>query len=171
MYEMSLARNFIESKKTIEKLLTEENLGFLGMSIDNIPYTVPVTYGYYDGKILFHCAKYGKKLEFIRRNPKVCFTIGHHFGHFVPHPQGAVCHAHSNSVICYGNARIVEDEEERCKALNIFNKCIQLNAREIRIEEIKNCYAVKIVIQEMTARIERESRCTYYEYIFIQKKN
>jgi nitroimidazol reductase NimA-like FMN-containing flavoprotein (pyridoxamine 5'-phosphate oxidase superfamily) len=171
MYEMSLARNFIESKKTIEKLLTEENLGFLGMSIDNIPYTVPVTYGYYDGKILFHCAKHGKKLEFIRQNPRVCFTIGHHFGHFVPHPQGAVCHAHSNSVICYGNARIVEDEEECCKALNIFNKCIQPNAREIRIEEIKNCYAVEIVIQEMTARIERESRCTYYEYIFIQKKN
>lgn len=164
---MPLKRNFIKSIETIEKLLKDENLGFLSMSMDNIPYTVPITYGYYNGRILFHCAKHGKKLEFIRQNPKVCFTIGHHFGHFVSHPQGAVCHVHSNSVICYGNARIVEDEMERCKTLNVFNKCIQPNAREIRIEEIKNCYAIDIVIHKMTARIERESKCTYYETIFL----
>lgn len=164
---MSSTRNFIESKKTIEKLLTEENLGFLSMSVDNIPYTVPITYGYDEGKILFHCAKSGKKLELIKRNSQVCFTIGRHFGHFVSHPQGAVCHAHSDSVLCYGSARIIEGEEERCKVLNVFNKCIQPDAREIRIEEIKNCYAVEIVIREMTARVERESKCTYYKYIFV----
>ena len=163
---MSSAKNFIESKVTIEELLTKENLGFLSMSVDNVPYTIPITYGYDNGKILFHCAKHGQKIEFINQNPIVCFTIGNHFGHFVHHPQGAICHAHSNSVICYGNAKIIEDEEERCNLLNIFNKCLQPNAREITIEEIKNCYAVEIIISEMTARIERESQCTFYEYIF-----
>jgi len=167
---LSFAKNFIESKETIEELLTKENLGFLSMSVDNVPYTIPITYGYNDGKILFHCAKHGQKIEFINQNPKVCFTIGNHFGHFVPHPQGAICHAHSDSVICNGNAEIIEDEVERCKLLNIFNKCIQPNAREIRIEEIKNCYAVEIIINEMTARIERESQCSYYKYTFQQEK-
>jgi hypothetical protein len=73
-------------------------------------------------------------------------------------------------VICYGNARIVEDEEERCKTLKLFNKCIQPNAREIRIEEINNCYTVEIVIQEITAGIERESRCIFYEPFLNKRK-
>ncbi|MBN2440603.1 MAG: pyridoxamine 5'-phosphate oxidase family protein [Spirochaetales bacterium] len=163
---MQSTKKFIESKKIIEDILTGNTFGFLGMSVDNQPYTIPITYGYNNGKIIFHCAKSGRKIDSLRRNPHVCFTIGNHFGHFVPHPQGAVCHAHSNSVICFGIAAIIEDEEERCKTLNIFNKCIRQDAREIKIEETRNCYAIEITIREMTARIERESSCSNYIYTF-----
>jgi nitroimidazol reductase NimA-like FMN-containing flavoprotein (pyridoxamine 5'-phosphate oxidase superfamily) len=157
---------FIESRAEIEDILINESMGFLSMAKNNVPYTIPVTYGYNNGKILFHCSLKGKKLEYITKNPKVCFTVGRQYGKFVPHPQGAVCHANSDCVICHGTARIIEDIEERCKVLNIFNKCIVPDAREIKVEEVKNCNAVEIIIAEMTGRKESDSQCSYLIYRF-----
>lgn len=166
---MATSKIFIESRFEMEKILKEERLGFLGMSMNNIPYTLPLTYGYNNGKIIFHCSVTGKKLKYIESNPHVCFTVGRQFGELIPHPQGAVCHAHSDSVICYGIARIIEDIEERCKILNIFNHCLQTEAREIIIDEVSNCKAVEIKVTEMTGREERDSKCTYWKYSFTEK--
>ncbi|NJL72788.1 MAG: pyridoxamine 5'-phosphate oxidase family protein [Candidatus Competibacteraceae bacterium] len=163
---MSKEKEFIESRERIEEVLVNGNLGFLGMSADSTPYTIPITYGYDNGRILFHCARFGSKLEFLRANPAVCFTTATQFGPVVRHPQGAVCRAHSDSVVCRGSARIIEDEEERCRVLNAFNRCILADAREIRVDEVANCYAVEITLSEMTARVERDSRCTHYRYAF-----
>jgi nitroimidazol reductase NimA-like FMN-containing flavoprotein (pyridoxamine 5'-phosphate oxidase superfamily) len=159
-------KNFINSKEKIEEILIGTNLGFLSLYDKDHPYTIPITYGYMNGRIIFHCNMNGKKLELIKKNNNVCFVVSNQFGHFVPHPQGAKCHAHSNSVICYGKARIIDDIEERCSLLNVFNKCIVDDAREIKIDEVKGCYAVEIKIEEMTARVERESQCGFYQYRF-----
>jgi len=165
---MTAAKEFNESRIEIEKLLSEENLGFLGMSMNTIPYTIPITFGYHDGRILFHCARSGKKLDVLRSNPNVCLTVARHFGEFVPHPQGAKCHAHSKSIICHGIARIIDDLDERCRILNIFNHCLLPDVRVISRDEVINCLAVEISINEMTARVERDSQCTYWKYRFTE---
>ena len=38
---------------------------------EGYPYAVPLNYVYQDGKLYFHCAKQGQKLDAIRQNPKV----------------------------------------------------------------------------------------------------
>jgi nitroimidazol reductase NimA-like FMN-containing flavoprotein (pyridoxamine 5'-phosphate oxidase superfamily) len=101
-------REFIESREEMEKLLREEVVGYLGLSMDGKPYVVPLNYGYADGKILFHCALTGKKLDYLRANPHVCFTVGRQAGEVRRH-AGDPCHVDSDSVICYGKARVVED--------------------------------------------------------------
>jgi nitroimidazol reductase NimA-like FMN-containing flavoprotein (pyridoxamine 5'-phosphate oxidase superfamily) len=82
----------------------------------------------------------------------------------VSHPQGAECPADSDSVICYGRARIIEDIQERCKILNKFNRCLQPQAREITEEEVELCSAVEISIEQMTGRTERDSKCTFWKW-------
>jgi nitroimidazol reductase NimA-like FMN-containing flavoprotein (pyridoxamine 5'-phosphate oxidase superfamily) len=158
-----LSRKFIEAREQMKELLTGERVGYLGMSADGKPYVIPLTYGYADGKIIFHCALKGSKLDIIRQNANVCFTVSRHFGEMVSHPQGAECHINSDSVICYGKARIIDSLDERCKVLNIFNRCLQPQAREITLEEVKHCHAVEIVIDEMTGRSERDGKCTYWK--------
>jgi nitroimidazol reductase NimA-like FMN-containing flavoprotein (pyridoxamine 5'-phosphate oxidase superfamily) len=160
--KMASVRKFVESRKEMEKILTEEHIGYLGLSKDGKPYVVPVTFGYANGRILFHCSLAGKKLDYIKANPQVCFTVARHFGEMVPHPQGASCHAESDSVICYGMARIVADAEERRKILNIFNHCLQPKAKEITQDEVATCSAVEIKVTEMTGREERNSNCVYW---------
>ena len=160
------SKQFDESREEMERILREETLGYLGLSMDGMPYVIPLNYGYVEGKILFHCALTGKKLEYLRANPQVCFTVGRQAGKIVRHPQGALCHVENDSVICYGKARIVEDVEERREILTMFNHCLQPDAEEIILAAAAKCYAVEITITEMTGRQQREKKHTYWRYRF-----
>lgn len=163
-----MPKEFVESIREMEKLLTEERIGYLGMTNDNIPYVIPLTYSYYKGKIIFHGSLKGKRLEILRKNPSVCFTVSRYFGKMVSHPQGSACHSDSDSVICYGKARIIDEIEERRNILNTFNHCLQPEAKELSIDEVENCSAVEILVEEMTGRTERDSKCTYWKHQFNQ---
>ena len=47
----------------------------LAVAVDNTPYVVPVCFGY-DGRYLYiHTALEGKKIDMIRRNPRVSFAM------------------------------------------------------------------------------------------------
>ena len=163
------AKKFIESRDEIERILREETIGYLGLSMDGMPYVVPLNYGYVEGKILFHCALAGKKLDYLKTNPQVCFTVGRQFGKVVRHPQGAHCPVDTDSVICYGIARIIENMEERGEILNRFNRCLQPDAEEIPLKAMSRCYAVEIKITKMTGRRQRKGiERTYWEYSFKQ---
>ena len=150
----------------METLLTEERVGYLGLSVGGQPYVVPLTYCYVAGTILFHGAPAGRKLDCIRSNPRVCFTVARQFGEAVRHPQGAACHVNSDSVICYGEARIIEDLEERRRALSACNRCLQPDAKVLTSEEVAKCSAVEITVTEMTGRAERDSKCTFWRHEF-----
>lgn len=156
-----------DALKEMEKILQGETVGFLGLCRNGAPYVVPMTYGYDNGKIMLHCTLKGIKLEYMRANPNVCFTVGWQSGKTMRHPQGAQCKANHDSVICYGTARIIEDIDERCKILNTFNHCLQPDAKEIRPDEILKCLAIEIIIQKMTGRRQRKGfKHTYWEYNF-----
>ena len=65
------------SDESANELLLSGEYGVLS-SVDNNgqPYGVPVNY-VFDGleTIYFHCAKQGHKLDNLKTNPKVCFTV------------------------------------------------------------------------------------------------
>lgn len=160
------AREFLDTREEMEALLCEETIGYLGLAMDGAPYVVPLNYSYEDGAILFHCAMTGKKLDYLKANPRVCFTVGRQLGPVRRHAEGDVCHVDSDSVICYGEARIIEDATERQGALNAFNRFYQPNAKDISLEAVSNCCAVEIRVTEMTGRRERERKRTYWKYRF-----
>jgi nitroimidazol reductase NimA-like FMN-containing flavoprotein (pyridoxamine 5'-phosphate oxidase superfamily) len=159
-------KHFIESRKEMEEILRGETLGFLGLAADAEPYVVPLTYVYAEGTIIFHCALEGRKLEFLRKNPKVCFTVGRQSGKTIRHPEGAVCSADHDSVICRGAARIIEDAEERRRLLNAFNRRLQPDAEAITPEAAAKCRAVEIRIEEMTGRRWRKGKREYWRHRF-----
>ena len=159
-------RDFQVSRTEMERILQEETIGYLGLSGDEQPYVVPLNYGYIEGKILFHCALTGLKLDYLRANPEVCFTVGRQSGEIRRHAEGDPCHIDSESVICYGRARIVEDLDERKAVLDAYNRCFRPDAEEISLEATANCCAVEIEISEMTGRQERERERIYWRYSF-----
>ena len=160
-------KQLIRSREEMESILRQEMLGFLGLCVGNLPYVVPLTYIYINGNILFHCAWEGKKMDYIRANPRVCFTVGRQQEPVVCHPQGTQCAENHDSVICYGTARILEDETERWEALNAFYRAIVPSAEPITRKDAASCCAVEIAIDEMTGRIQRGGECrTYFTYSF-----
>jgi len=159
-------REFIESREEMERILQEETVGYLGLSLDGQPYVVPLNYGYVEGKLLFHCALTGKKLDYLKGNPQVCFAVGRQSGQVRRHAEGDPCHVDNDSVICYGRARIIEDLAERRRALDTFNRCFDPDAEEISLDAASRCCAVEIQITEMTGRQEREGKRTYWKANF-----
>jgi uncharacterized protein len=156
---------FIESREEMERILGEEVLGYLGVVDGDKPYVVPLNYAYSDGKIVFHCALEGVKLDAIRRNPVVCFTVARQTGTVRDH-TGAPCHMDSDSVICYGRARLVEDLKEREAVLNAFNRHYRPDVADLAPERIAGCMAVEITVTEMTGRHEQDRRRTYWRFAF-----
>ncbi len=157
---------FVESRKEIEEILHHELYGFLGLSKDNEAYVVPVNFAYMDGKILIHCAHRGKKLDWIRTNPDVCFTVGWQTGEMRDHKYGTRCHMDANSVICYGRARIVEDIDERAELLNRFNLAFRPNPEHLDPKRARGCLIVEITISEMTGRWERNREVSAWRWRF-----
>ena len=157
---------FIDSREEMERILREEVLGYLGLSGDGQPYVVPLNYAYAAGKILFHCGLTGRKLDAIRRNPHVCFTVGRQTGEVRDHAGDPPCHVDSDSVICYGRARLLDELAEREAALNMFNRRYRPGAPDLPQERVEQCMAVEITVAEMTGRQERERHRTYWRSTF-----
>jgi uncharacterized protein len=159
-------QEFIESREEMEKLLQEEDIGYLGLSLDGYPYVVPLNYHYKNGRIVFHCGLKGKKLDYLKINPRVCFTVGRQPSGVRDHAGGNPCHVDSDSVVCYGKARVLEEINERQDALNAFNRRFKKEAADVPLERVMNCCVVEIMISEMTGRQERDRKRTCWRYPF-----
>lgn len=105
----------------IEEILQSCKTCHVAMMDEGRPYVVPLSFGYEmkDGTLTlyFHCAVEGKKLELLKRNNRVCFEMcceGEPLFSETPCNSGY----YFSSVIGYGEAEFLEDEREKCKALN-----------------------------------------------------
>ena len=64
------------SEQATEEVLRRGDTAVLGViNANGYPYTVPVNYLYAKGRIYFHCAKQGEKLDAIRQNDKVSLCV------------------------------------------------------------------------------------------------
>ena len=79
---------------------------------DGYPYAVPVSYVYADGKIYFHSAMQGHKVDAVRRNGNVSFCVVEQ-----DDVKPAEFTTYFRSVIVFGKARILTDEDEKRNAL------------------------------------------------------
>ena len=125
MQGMTKRERQITDEAQIMDILDKGKVLHLGLAVDNEPYVVPMNYGYTheDGKLVIylHSAVRGKKLDMIQKNPKVFFEID---CDLVPFESELPCQyglAYS-SVMGKGIARIVDDVEEKKKAMSILMK-------------------------------------------------
>ena len=115
----------ITDEQQIRAILDGAKVVHVGMCVDNEPYVVPMNYGYLmeDGRltIYLHSAQQGKKLDMIRQNPKVFFELD---CDRVPFEGEKPCQygLSYSSVMGRGTATIVEDVEEKKRAMSLLMK-------------------------------------------------
>jgi nitroimidazol reductase NimA-like FMN-containing flavoprotein (pyridoxamine 5'-phosphate oxidase superfamily) len=98
------------SQDECSNLLSAAKYGRLGLSKDNLPYVVPMSYVYQDGNIYLHSRGRGKKVEYVTENPRVCFQID------VLEKERWL------SVIASGVARLSDSVEAKQKMFDAFTK-------------------------------------------------
>jgi nitroimidazol reductase NimA-like FMN-containing flavoprotein (pyridoxamine 5'-phosphate oxidase superfamily) len=122
---------------------------------DGYPYGVPVNYAYKDGFLYFHCATTGHKLDNIMENSKVSFCavgeseiISKNFS------------TKYESVILFGKASLVEDDNEKKEALLEIIKKYSPNYIESGKKYIESDFdkakVVKIEIEHITGKKAKE---------------
>ena len=155
MQGMTKRERQITDPKQIEAILDASKVLHLGLAVDNEPYVVPLNYGYTmeDGKLVIylHGAQRGKKLDMIRRNPRVFFEMDCDrvpFDGVMPCQYGMVY----SSIMGRGLAHIVEDVEEKKKAMTILMKT-QTGKDFVFNEKLVSIVAViRIDVEEYTAK-------------------
>ena len=120
---MNMFREMRRSKQVMSfedsaAVLERNTAGVLAVSGDDgYPYAVPLSYVYTDGKIYFHCAKQGHKLDAIARCEKVSFCVIDQ-DQVVPEEFTT----YFRSVIAFGKARVLEEPAEKRAALEALGK-------------------------------------------------
>ncbi len=133
-------------------ILERNTAGVLGVSGDDgYPYTVPLSYAYKDGRIFFHGAKTGHKIDSILRSDKVSFCVIDQ-DQVVPEELTT----YFRSVICFGRARLLEDEEEilACgRLLGVkYSKGYEEKTERSLARQLKVIGCVEILIEHMTGK-------------------
>ena len=101
------------SPATCDAILQAGTSGVLALSgADGQPYAVPLSYVYHEGKVYFHCARAGHKLDLLDQNPKVSFCV---IGQDQVVPEKYT--TYYRSVIVFGTVRRLTAGEEKRAAI------------------------------------------------------
>ena len=107
-----------------EKLMSEDTMGYIiikagfgtlaCIGADGYPYSVPLNYVYENDKIYFHSAKSGQKIDHIKFQNNVCFSVVSYYK-ILPEKFDT----EYDSVIVFGKAHCVGDASEKSQALKL----------------------------------------------------
>ena len=156
---------FREMRRKNQQLPTEECYRILKTATsgvlavagdDDYPYAVPLSFAYVDGKLYFHVAKSGHKLDALRRNPKASFCVVER-DEIVP----AKYTTYFCSVIAFGKIRIVEDNADKRRGLELladkYSPNETIESRNMEISKLINAlYTLVMDIEYLTGKEGKE---------------
>ena len=153
--EMRRFKQQLSEEECVEILKTQPRGVLAVLGDGGYPYTVPLDFVYDDGKLYFHCAKEGHKMDAVRSCDKVSFCVLDE-----GRQEENDWWYHFRSVIVFGRIRVLEDREE------ILEKVHMLGAKyfpseEYNQKELKESGArvacMELNIEHMTGKRVREN--------------
>lgn len=145
----------IKDMEVIHTLLREAQVCRIGLCEDNIPYVVPMNFGF-DGRYLYlHSATEGRKIDMMRKNDRVCFEIDSKH-ELVTGEEACNWSMKYYSVIGYGRAEFIEGLDDKKKALNtIMEKYSGRNDFNFPEAAVNKVAVIRIDIEELTGKKSR----------------
>ncbi|MGI5887882.1 MAG: pyridoxamine 5'-phosphate oxidase family protein [Oscillospiraceae bacterium] len=140
-----------------EEILSAGRRGVLSVNgPDGYPYGMPVNFLYEDGKIYFHGASFGSRVECLKKDQRACFTV-YEAGKPSRNKRGFDV----RSVIVFGKISRVEDAEKKTGILrNLGLKYFPDDPEyvEHEIEKSGNAALVTVLsVEHMTGKLVNES--------------
>lgn len=138
-----------EDSIAILQKVTSGTLALLGD--DDYPYAVPISYVYHDGKLFFHSAMAGHKVDAIRKCDKASFCVIEQ-----DNIQPEKFTTFFRSVIAFGRIHIVEDEQEKLQMVRMLGNRYNPNQDEALQKEIESGFshmlAIRFDIEHLTGK-------------------
>ena len=151
---------FREMRRKRQQLSDEESVGILQkvtsgtlalLGDNDYPYAVPISYVYYDGKLYFHSALSGHKVDAIRQCDKASFCVIEQ-----DDVQPEKYTTFFRSVIAFGRIHIIEDETEKLEMARMLGNRYNPNNDESLQKELESGLSrmlmIRFDIEHMTGK-------------------
>ena len=131
------------SEEEIVAILKKATAGTLALLGDNdYPYAVPLSYVYHEGRIYFHSALAGHKVDAIRKCDKASFCVIEQ-----DDVQPEKYTTFFRSVIAFGRIHIIEDEHEKLETARMLGNRYNPNHDEALQKEIEGGLSRMLMIR------------------------
>ena len=134
-----------------QQLSEEESIGILQKATagtlallgdGGYPYAVPISYVFADGKLYFHSALSGHKVDAIKNCDKASFCVIEK-----DDVQPAKYTTFFRSVIAFGRIHIIEDEQEKQETARLLGDRYNPNQEEALQKELEHGFARMLMIR------------------------
>lgn len=142
---------FPEMRRKRQQLSEEESIGLLQKATagtlallgdDGYPYAVPISYVYHEGKLYFHSALAGHKVDAVRKCDKASFCVIEQ-----DDVQPKKYTTFFRSVIAFGRIHIIEDEQEKLETACMLGNRYNPNDEESLQKELESGFSRMLMIR------------------------
>ena len=141
----------ITDKKAMEDIILRSKVCKLAMCEQNLPYIVPLCFGFKDNTLYFHSAPQGKKIEILKNNPNVCFEF-EILTQVVKSAKACRWGMKYRSVIGIGKAVFIIDEDLKRQAFDIIMNQYADGSFIYEDGSLKSAVIIKVEITSMTGK-------------------
>jgi uncharacterized protein len=108
----------IRSRERLDEIIGRCDVCRLGLTLGDVPYIIPVSFGYDGERLFFHTAREGRKIDFLTSGNPVCFEFER--GVKVMGSAALACSwtCSFQSVIGYGRVIEIAEAQEKEEGLN-----------------------------------------------------
>ena len=143
-------------RETIYQILDEAFICHVGFTVDEKPFVIPTSYARIEDNLMIHGSAASRMLKNLKAEIEVCVTVTILDGLVLA--RSAFHHSMNyRSVVIFGKAKLIDDEQEKFAALKAFTEHIIPNRwAEIRPpspNELKGTMVLSIALNEASAKI------------------
>jgi nitroimidazol reductase NimA-like FMN-containing flavoprotein (pyridoxamine 5'-phosphate oxidase superfamily) len=151
-----LKKRAVYDKVAVHAILDEGFICHVGFAVDGQPFVIPTLYARHEGELYFHGAMASRTLRTLSAGVDVCVTVTLVDGLVLA--RSAFHHSiNYRSVVVLGKARLVEDPEERMRALHLItDHAVPGRWAEVRGPnelELKQTSVLALALEEVSAKV------------------
>jgi uncharacterized protein len=151
-WQMRKKNREITNRKEVDQIIRDSRVCRLALSADDVPYLVPLSFGYDGAAIYIHTALEGKKIDYFERNNRVCFEFERNLRLMQDTEKACKWTFWYECVIGYGTISELIDSEEKKYGLNRIME--QYSGKQWEFDEgpLEKARVWKILISSMTGK-------------------
>jgi len=119
-----MRKKFVTNEKEIEEIILTAQTCYLAMvDENNLPYVVPMNFGFQNGTFYLHSGLPGKKMSILQKNNHICLALDIDSKlHVVSENTACSYSMKYKSVIAHGKIKFIENYDEKVEGMNIIMK-------------------------------------------------
>ncbi len=136
----------------MEDILSKAKFIRLALSDAKTPYIVPMSFGYKENAIYLHSSQKGRKIEILKKNPRVCFEAAVET-ELITADDPCNYNVRYRSVIGNGQAKFMEDYNEKVEGLSILSEHYgKMGPFEFEAGKVHSLCVIRIEIEKMNGK-------------------